>query len=244
MKVYSFLFLCILLSMFSCDTKNGETSSNTTADSLHTEEVEDTVRFEGVTDSTSFHIGNKEFEIIPSTRAAFDAVKSSMNTMDTSEAKRIKKQSAFVSRKGDSLLFKCANNEPAYLINNPNSDSDDFASYSFIQDMPEIGQWLIMGSYYEAYGYVFIDKTTGESTELYGMPVVSPDKKYIITFNQDLEAGFTFNGIQLFEMKDSKPVLLGAKELNSWGPDNVKWKDSNTLFVQQAFSKFDEGEQD
>jgi len=100
-----------------------------------------------------------------------------------------------------------------------------------------------MASYYEAYGYILVHKATGEMTELYGMPVVSPDKKYILSFNQDLEAGFTFNGFQFFELKE-KPILIGTHELLTWGPDNVVWKDSNTLLVQQAFSKLEEGEED
>ena len=138
------------------------------------------------------------------------------------------------------LIFKSSSNKTAYLINVKDEDDvDAYSVYTFIQDMPKINQWLVMASYYESYGYVFIDKTSVDSTMLYGLPVASPDNKYIITFNQDIEAGFTYNGFQLFEMRDSKPVLQGEKELISWGPDNVKWKDATTLFVQQAQIKND-----
>lgn len=247
MKPYSLIVLLILFSILSCNKVDPETASQEASDSINAKMLEENKRFVERVDSSIFHIGNLEFEITPSTKADFDAVKTSIHNMDTSEAKRIKPFAAFVSRKGDSLLFKKSDNTYAYITNvnmDPNAEGDDYASYSFIEDMPEIGQWLLMATYYEAYGYVLVNKATGETTELYGMPVVSPDKKYIITFNQDLEAGFTFNGFQLFEMKDTKPVLVGQHELYTWGPDNVSWKDSNTILVQQAFKRTNDESQE
>lgn len=244
MKLYPFLSLLILFSILSCNKEDTEKTSEATVDSTSAKLLEENKRFDEQVDSTIFHIGNLEFEITPSTKEDFDAVKTSIHKMDTSETNRIKPYAAFVSRKGDSLQFKKANNEFVYIINNMNIDGDDYASYTFIQEMPEIGQWLVMASYFEAYGYVLINKATGETTELYGMPVVSPDKKYVMAFNQDLEAGFTFNGFQLFEMKDTKPVLVGLHELYTWGPDNVTWKDAHTLLVQKVFSKVTEGDQE
>lgn len=239
MKFNYIVSLLFVLFIFSCTDKKEETNSAAAADSATQEMIEQDSRFESV-DSSVFRIGNYTFEITPSTESEFDGVKPAIQTIDTSEAKRINPYSSFVTRNGDSLLFKKPDNEYAYLINNTNTDSEDFASYDFIQYMPEIGSWLVMGSYYEAYGYILVNKTTGDMTQLFGVPVVSPDKKYMLTFNQDLQAGFTFNGFQFFEIKD-KPVLIGTHELYNWGPDNVVWKDSNTLLVQQAFSRLDEG---
>jgi len=238
MKQYSF-FAVVLAIMLSCKNENPETTTTVVSeDSLHIGEKNmPTVE---MWDSIIFHIGNREFEISTSSEHEFDAVADPFNVKDTSEVIRIKKAAPAVSRSGDSLIFKSSNSKVAYLINNDNGDDvDNYAVYSFIQDMSKINQWLVMASYYESYGYIFIDKTSGDSTMLYGMPVVSPDNKYILTFNQDLEAGFTYNGFQLFEMNGSKPVAAGTKELISWGPDNVKWKNSNTLLVQQSTIKPD-----
>lgn len=238
MKAFSFFTLFAALILFSCKNENAETSTAVVSDSLHNENHD--THYSEMEDSIIFHIGNHAFEISASDEHAFGAVPDPFNMKDTSEASRIRKVASAVSRSGDSLIFQCANNQKAYIINSNNEeDIDNYSVYSFIQDMPSINQWLLMASYYEAYGYVFIDKTSGDTTLLYGMPVVSPDNKYILTFNQDIEAGFTFNGLQLLEIKDSKPVIIGEKPLYSWGPDNVKWKDATTLLVQQSQIKPD-----
>lgn len=239
MKQYSFFALLIIGTMLSCKNENPETTNATVVkDSIQTTDTgQNSTQAE---DSVIFHIGSHEFEVSASSEGEFDAVADPFNIKDTSETVRIKKAGPAVSQKGDSLIFTCANSKAAYLISNHvEDDPDNYSAYTFIQDMPKINQWLIMASYYESYGYIFIDKTSGDSTMLYGMPVVSPDNKFILTFNQDLEAGFTYNGFQLFEMNGSKLLAVGTKELISWGPDNVKWKNSNTLLVQQSLIKPD-----
>ena len=242
MKLYSLLFLSFMVFLVSCTKDNTETTTGSKMeDSLLHVEAED--RYAEQVDSAIFHIKNYRFEVKASSKEAFDAVKSSFGDMDTSEANRIKKYKNLISRSGDSLIIKTVNGGNVYLVTKQ-SDNDDLAIYDFIQDMPDINQWLVLGSYWESYGYLLIDKTSGETTHLYGMPVVSPDKKHIIAFNQDLQAGFTFNGLQLLEMQNGKPVLIGEKELYYWGPDNVSWKNDHTLLVQQAFSNLTEGEQD
>ncbi len=242
MKLHLFLFITLLAVLISCTKESTETTTGSkTEDSLLKVEAGD--RYADQKDSAVFYIKNYRFEVKSSSKEEFDAVKSSFENMDTSEANRIKKYENLISRRGDSLIIKTTNGRNVYLVTRQ-SDNDDLAIYDFIQDMPDINQWLVLGSYWESYGYLLIDKTSGDTTDLYGMPVVSPDKKHIITFNQDLEAGFTFNGLQLLEMQDGKPVLIGSKELYYWGPDNVTWKNDHTLLVQQAFSNLTEGEQD
>jgi len=137
MKPYFPFVLLIVITFLSCDHEKEEAGLTVTADSATQEITDDDSRFESV-DSTVFHIGNHEFTISPSTKSDFDAVKPSIHKMDTSEAKRMKPFNAFVSRHGDSLLFKKSDNEYAYLVNNDNTDSDDYASFDFIEEMPEI----------------------------------------------------------------------------------------------------------
>jgi hypothetical protein len=239
MKHSFFLFFTTIILVFSCNKKTAE--STVVTDSVEAAEND---RYFEMADSSVFHIGDHVFELTTISKADFEALPDLFKNMDTSETNRMRAYASVVSRKGDSLGITCANNKIIYMINNNDEDDDAFANYTFLKDMPEINQWLLMGTYYEAYGYLLIDKTSGDSTALYGMPVVSPDKKYIITFNQDLQANFTFNGFQLFEMKQSKPVLIGEKELYTWGPDQVKWKGANTLLIQQAQSNFTDPEQD
>lgn len=241
MKPYSFFVGVFLLVLISCKQEKSEVETGALIDTSRLS-AEDINRDGEMVDSMVFHIGKYEFELEASSKEDFESVKESFVSVDTSEAKRINPYSSFVMRKGDTLLFKSNQSILTTVVNNPNQDSDEFSSYEFLKDMPEINQWLLKAFYYESYGFLFIDKTTGARIDLYGMPAVSPNFQYIVTFNQDLEAGFTFNGFQLFEIKDATLQLIESKELYSWGPDNVKWKDANTLLVERS-KIIDKGEE-
>ena len=230
MKLYfSILSVCSVF-IFSCSSDKPAEEKTTV--------IVDTVRvITTAVESDTFTIGTIRFELHPSSREQFDSWKMVVN--DTSEVVRINKDAPFVSRFGDSLIFVLASGKKAYIVNNDHTDGDDYASYSYLNDMKGINQWLIAGSYYEAWGCLFINKINGDTTFLYGTPIVSPDKKYVLTYNMDLYAGFTYNGFELYEMKAGKPVLVERKEFSGWGPDEVKWMDDTTLLVKQTIHDID-----
>ena len=210
MKSYFKLLLpCILIGIFGCkNTVSSDGAKRTLNDTFYL--CEKLVMIDSISKET--------FEEIPA------------KSFDTSELRCILADSATVRRHGDSLIFAVANNKVITLVD-VHAENDSASSYRYLGFNKEIGQYVVYGSFYEWYNYALIDKTTGDTTWTCGEPVVSVDKKYFICGNADLEAGFTFNGIELYE-NVHKPKLICRRELQNWGTTSIKWKSSNILFVQ------------
>jgi hypothetical protein len=140
-----------------------------------------------------------------------------------------------VMRTPEGLRFRLKNGEHKLLKENKDTESDDFASYSFLEPMDNIGQWLLMGGYYEAFDYVLIDQQDGSETHLWGRPILSPDGQYFLTGMVDLDAAFVPTGFQMWSITNNKPVLRWEKELTDWGSDNFIWTNDNHIIAEQTY---------
>jgi hypothetical protein len=124
----------------------------------------------------------------------------------------------------------------ATLINSTEEEEGDdekYVTYQYRGYSKEVNQFVVYGAFYEWYDYLLIDGVTGDTTDLCGIPIVSPGKKQLISGNADLDAGYTFNGIELYD--DSHPPnILASRELTKWGPKIIKWKDDNTLYIEAS----------
>ncbi|MNE03993.1 hypothetical protein D3C80_965140 [compost metagenome] len=55
----------------------------------------------------------------------------------------------------------------------------------------------------------------------------------MITVNEDLEAQFTFNGIELLESNGKSVKLIEQKEITDWAIREIKWLDNSTLLAHK-----------
>jgi hypothetical protein len=90
---------------------------------------------------------------------------------------------------------------------------------------------------YEGKGYILVDKTTGQSIDLYRIPKFSPDGKKFVDVSLDLEAGYAPNLIRIHKKvgkefsKDWELIFQGMK-----GPANPVWlNDSAVVFFEVTF---------
>jgi len=176
----------------------------------------------------TFYLGGKLVHVEKIEKSAFDEVDAAP-AVDTSEVKNIQNDSDKVQRMGDTLQIKTAAKN-VFVVNN-DSDTDEYAQYTYLGYNKAIDQYLVFGGFYEWHNYLLIDAKTGSQTVLWGKPVVSPNGKYIVSGNTDLVAQFTDNGIQLFESGNT-PKVIGEKTLQLWGPEEIRWGDDKTLFVK------------
>jgi hypothetical protein len=86
-----------------------------------------------------------------------------------------------------------------------------------------------------------MDKKDGSKKYIWGQPVISPDNKRFISYSCDIDAGYNYNGIQLFEINGRKADLKWQKEIGLWGPDEVRWKDVNTLYIKKYSNNYRKG---
>jgi len=83
--------------------------------------------------------------------------------------------------------------------------------------------------YFEGSSFFLIHEGTGKKTEVYGPPVLSPGKDLFFTYNCDIAAGFSKNGIQVFRINKDASITGLAEIQKSWGPINVRWSGSNGI---------------
>ena len=99
--------------------------------------------------------------------------------------------------------------------------------------------YLIRINKYESKGYVLVNKNTGQTIDLYGMPIISPDGKRFVDVSLDLEAGYIPNLIRIYKLESNKyameweHIYQGVK-----GPANPVWlNNSAVVFFEVTFDK-------
>ena len=220
------LLLLSLSMLFSCSEKNP--NSTISKDSLRI----DSLGTKALTKEDTLMLGGYILWLSPIDESVYNKYSSvspkekeiDLLSQDSSQVKRIK----------DSLIFTSINKKEISLTNNLNEE-EDYEKYSYIQNLSDIKQWLISGVYNEYYDYILIDQNSGEKIAMPGLPIVSPNKKLIISGNSDLVAAFTFNGLELYKYENKKLTKVATKELANWGANEIKWIDDSTLLIKQDF---------
>ena len=83
---------------------------------------------------------------------------------------------------------------------------DDLEVYEYEGEMQPIHQYLIAGTYEEAWDKFFIDKRTGHRTAIDSYPYLSPNGKYIITLGVTEMGGAT--AIALYKVLNKDPFAI------------------------------------
>ncbi|NML37039.1 hypothetical protein HHL17_07495 [Chitinophaga sp. G-6-1-13] len=223
------LFLIVFVHfMYSCNS--GKQSGS--ADS--TQIVRDSTVPEAGISATPKYIdtiqaGNKKFLVFFIDKTTYEQFPAYQLSGDTSETNALAKNTD-VKRIGQQLEFHLANGQQKIRVDN-SEDDDGYARYSYAGYYPALHRHGIFISYYEADGFELINPDNGDTLYTWTAPIVSPDKKYFICPNMDIEAGFNPNGFQLFEINNKDILLVGAPELTEYGIDEVRWVDNKTLIA-------------
>lgn len=85
----------------------------------------------------------------------------------------------------------------------PEADREE---YEYLGEMQPIHQYLIAGTYEEAWDKFFIDKRTGHKTAIDSYPYLSPNGKYIITLGETEMGGPT--AIALYKILSKDPFKM------------------------------------
>lgn len=91
---------------------------------------------------------------------------------------------------------------------------------------------------YEGSGaYLVVDDSTGDSTIVFGMPVVSLDAKRFAWTSQAGEANYNSSVIEVWRMVGRKPKKEFSYESETWEPSDAVWRDSVTIdFLENTHS--------
>jgi hypothetical protein len=136
----------------------------------------------------------------------------------------------------DSIDIRLTNGD--YLTLKNKIDDEQFLGYSFLHYNSELNNYVLWENWLEAGHPIMVNGTTGKVTSIYG-EIFATNKKQTLTANvaADIGAGWTPNGIQVFEIQNNNyyqlfefdPTLVLNEE---WGPIDVRWKNDNTILLE------------
>ncbi len=212
-------FALITLIFISCSTETKEESP-----------VAETPRAL-ISETDTFYAGGNLLRLTDTTEAVFNSLYNFKR--DTSEKNNIAKDSKFVSRTGDTLFLKLDNGSFKKLVSDKNMETDDFSAYDYIGKISSINYYLVFVSYYEAFQYLMINAKTGKETYMCGAPAIAPNKKYLAAACCDLQAGFVFNGVEMYDIESDSLKLNWKRELTKWGADELVWLDDHNLLLKK-----------
>jgi len=125
-----------------------------------------------------------------------------------------------VTAQGDTVVFR---------------DSDVFKSpetffvYDLIDFLPGQKFWVIEAGGYEWIEWQLLDGRTGRIETVIAPPVPSPDGSRFLCAQEDIVAGFIYNGIQVWRL-DPHGLVLEFEDVDvPWGPVDAAWEDNSTI---------------
>ncbi|GBR74732.1 hypothetical protein NO1_1859 [Candidatus Termititenax aidoneus] len=104
--------------------------------------------------------------------------------------------------------------------------------YSYMLFIPEINSHLIREDWYEGNQYILINNETGATQDIWNIPHISPQKNRLAIVNKDMIAGYTANGIQIFEIVSGNYIKQFERQLE-WGAADPRWQNNDTLSVDK-----------
>lgn len=151
------------------------------------------------------------------------------------EKYQINRYKNLVTREKDKLLLKLDNGEQLTLEDiDKEGRSEGVVWYSFRELLEDLNVYVIHIQYYEGGEYMLINKNNGEKIKIVGKVKVSPDKQRLVSYNVDLEAGYSPNGFQIIRLLNDHFIKEYELIQDEWGPSNVKWINKNELEFEKT----------
>lgn len=125
------------------------------------------------------------------------------------------------------LILRLANGQDLTF---PYWDSDKDEGYNFEHYLKDIDYYLLRVQWGEGNCWLMVNRQNGFKKYINGLPYIYKDQ--LLTINTDLEAGYSFNGIDLYTLTNDTLRAEFSKE-TTWGPTDIKWINENQFLVKR-----------
>lgn len=113
----------------------------------------------------------------------------------------------------------------------PKWDEEEMRGYCFEGYSPEIDYVMLFVQYYEGSAYMLVNRKNGYNRQIHGKPYFSNNHKSFITVNVDMEAHYSFNGIEYYTVTADSIIQQFELDIANWGPNNAKWISGNSIIL-------------
>lgn len=109
----------------------------------------------------------------------------------------------------------------------------DEREYHYLGHFPDLGKYLVSGTFWEHSACYLIDKKTGNQTTTWNRPYLSPNSQFLGNLSMSYGLEGTPNGIQIWKV-EAQNHLSSYLDLNQqiWVPDDFVWESDNSLILR------------
>lgn len=144
-------------------------------------------------------------------------------------------KSKLIKKNKDSLLINI--DDKTTIIFTDTLVNTDNADVRMCEHGGDIGNYhFISINFYESAYYFLINKVNGKKFELLGEPLISPNKKYIVSYCSALDYSQMTNGIQVWKLENEVLLLQAAIYPSDFQIEEALWVEDGKLAVQIGFN--------
>lgn len=107
----------------------------------------------------------------------------------------------------------------------------DVADYAFEYYYKDLNLIIFREQWSEGNAYLIVNRNSGEAIRTIGPPIFSPDGNFFLAINDDIEAGYSPNGIQLYKIEGNKITLL-LEYIMDLAPSRANWVSDSTFQLE------------
>jgi hypothetical protein len=167
------------------------------------------------------------------------AIQQPSHVSDACVEESLIKKVNMATREGKILRIKT--DEGSVIFTDQIHPEEGYAKYFLLDHFIRVSSiyFLIRAYGYEGSGYVLVSKKTGQTINLFGIPIFSPDGKRFADVSLDLEAGYNPNLIRIYRLIDNKYMIEWKHTYeDARGPADPVWlSNSAIVFFEVTFDK-------
>ena len=146
------------------------------------------------------------------------------------KSQQLKKDKQYVKQLPNKLQFNLLSGETK-ILSDKKGQGETRVLYDYRFYIPQMSFFVVRANLEEGGEYVLINDKTGAITKIVGYPRPAPGYRHLLTVNADLEAGFEFNGFQLWSYTDNGFEKILERDLRDFAPLTARWLDKQTVEV-------------
>jgi hypothetical protein len=128
-----------------------------------------------------------------------------------------------------SVKAPCGKDSAVALYDDTAGDDANYVQYRRADSVFSDSGAFVQRTFYEGGDWLFISKRNCAELILYGRPIFNPARTRFASINEDLEAGFMANGVQIVSLETGVPQVVLEDKLDGWGPRSGAWADDSTF---------------
>lgn len=190
----------------------------------------------GVTKSKSFFLIAVVISILIT--LFFDissAISSNEQERDAQEATQIARFKDSVKREGDTLLLKSKSGTFISLENDHRCGNYATCfSFKFFDYFKDIGFYVIENYYLEGGQVMMVSDSDGEKYFIHELPLLSPDKKHIVTIPDNIDTGDGESGVFVWRFNGGKLIQeFSYRPREYFVYKSMQWKNNSHIELKE-----------